>query len=65
MEAYIYHISSIVLTQTGAVAFDDGEDIQWELRPKAEVKEMLLKGAFRHPHTVCGLLAYFANSFKS
>ena len=65
MEAHIFHFAASGLTQTGAVAFDNGEDIQWELRPRAEVKEMLLTGAFRHPHTVCGLLAYFADSFSS
>ncbi|MEL6970276.1 MAG: NUDIX hydrolase [Bacteroidota bacterium] len=65
MEAHIYHFAAKGLTQTGAVALDAGEDIHWELRPRAEVQSMLLNGAFRHPHTVCGLLAYFADSFRN
>lgn len=65
MESHIHHFAARGLSQTGMVQLDEGEDIQWELIPRAEVKGMLLQGKFRHPHTVCGLLAYFAEEFKS
>ncbi len=64
MEAHIYHFAASGLNEVGGVKLDDGEDIHWELRPRDEVKQMLLTGQFRHPHTVCGLLAYFAEEFK-
>lgn len=60
MEAHIYHFAASGLTQVGGAELDAGEDIEWELRPREEVKAMLLNGEIRHPHTVCGLLAYFA-----
>lgn len=63
MEAHIYHFAASDLTEVGGMKLDDGEDIHWELRPRDEVKHMLLSGQFRHPHTVCGLLAYFAEEF--
>ena len=64
MEAHLYHFAASGLRQEGQVQLDAGEDISWELRPRAEVREMLLQGAFRHPHTVCGLLAFFATEFR-
>ena len=63
MEAHLYHFAATGLTEVGGRQLDDGEDIHWELRPREEVKQMLLQGQFRHPHTVCGLLAYFAQEF--
>ena len=64
MEAHIHHFAARGLTRMGDLELDAGEDIQWELCPRKVVKEMLLSSAFRHPHTVCGLLAYFAESLR-
>ena len=52
--------SNPVFMEVGGLALDAGEDIRWELMPRTKVKQMLLGGRFLHPHTVCGLLAYFA-----
>ena len=63
MEAHIYHFAASGITEVGGLALDAGEDIRWELMPRTKVKQMLLGGRFLHPHTVCGLLAYFAEEF--
>ncbi|MEM1215649.1 MAG: NUDIX hydrolase, partial [Bacteroidota bacterium] len=64
-ESYLHHFYARGITQTTEVTFDPGEDIEWVLLPKVTVKHQLLRGAFLHPHTVAGLLAYFAQDSET
>lgn len=64
MEGYIHHFFARGLVANGQQQLDLAEDIIRVWKPRAEVQAMLLNGGFQHPHTVCALLAYFAEAFK-
>lgn len=61
-DCYIYHWLLQDAQHTHPLHLDAGEDLRMEAIPAAEVQHMLLQGAFEHPHTVSGLLRYFAQS---
>ncbi|MEZ4985313.1 MAG: NUDIX hydrolase [Saprospiraceae bacterium] len=60
MSSYIHHYLARGAAPEGEQVLDLGEDISVVTLPVQEVWTMLMAGAFDHPHTVCGLLAYFA-----
>lgn len=62
MSAYVHHFAARGLQWAGAPAQDPGEDIRLEAIDRSEVRRRLLAGEFEHPHTVCALLAFFADS---
>lgn len=64
MEGFVHHFAARNLTFAGTAQLDDGEDITLVTMPREEVKQRLLTGSFQHPHTVCALLAFFAEDFR-
>ena len=64
MEGIVHHVAAKNITLAGAAQMDDGEDIVLIAMPREEVKQRLLAGGFQHPHTVCALLAFFAEDFR-
>ncbi len=64
MEGIVHHFSASNVTLAGATQMDDSEDIALVSLPREEVKQRLLTGGFQHPHTVCALLAFFAEDFS-
>jgi 8-oxo-dGTP pyrophosphatase MutT (NUDIX family) len=64
MEGIVHHFSASNISLAGAAQLDAGEDIKLVAMPREEVKERLLTGGFQHPHTVCALLAFFAEDFR-
>lgn len=64
MEGIVHHFSAHEITLAGAPQMDDGEDILLVAMSREEVKQRLLTGGFQHPHTVCALVAFFAEDFR-
>jgi 8-oxo-dGTP pyrophosphatase MutT (NUDIX family) len=64
MEGFVHHFSARNVILAGALQMDDGEDIRLVAMPRDKVKQRLLTGGFKHPHTVCALLAFFAEDFS-
>ena len=60
MDSYIHHYLAEGAVYTHPVQPDEGESIEILEISVEEVRRMLFSGAFEHPHTVSGLLNYFA-----
>lgn len=60
MDSYIHHYLAEGAVRTHPVQPDAGESIEILEIPLEEARQMLLRGAFQHPHTVSGLLNFFA-----
>jgi ADP-ribose pyrophosphatase len=60
MDSYIHHYLAEGAVCTHAVQPDEGESIEILEIPLDEARRMLFSGAFEHPHTVSGLLNFFA-----
>lgn len=60
MDSYIHHYLAEGAVRTHAVQPDEGENIEILEIPMDEARRMLFNGAFEHPHTVSGLLNFFA-----
>lgn len=60
MDSYIHHYLAEGAVCTHPVQPDDGESIEILEIPVDEARRMLFSGAFEHPHTVSGLLNFFA-----
>ncbi len=56
MDSYVHHYLAIGAEKTAEPDLDDGEDIRVRELPLAELRMMLFKGEFQHPHTVSGAL---------
>lgn len=61
MDSYLHHYAAEGIAATSVQTLDMGEDVKVLSLPQEEVYQMLLAGKFQHPHTVCGLLAWFAH----
>lgn len=62
MDSYIFHYVAENAQAKFELALDDGEDVEIVEIPVEEVKKMLNKGEFMHPHTISALVLYFARS---
>ncbi|MFZ4428541.1 MAG: NUDIX hydrolase [Saprospiraceae bacterium] len=60
MDSYIHHYLAEGAVCTHPVQPDAGESIEILEIPMDEARRMLLNGDFEHPHTVSGLLNFFA-----
>lgn len=60
MDSFIHHYLAEEAVCTHPVQPDAGESIEILEIPPDEARRMLLSGAFEHPHTVSGLLNFFA-----
>jgi len=58
MNSYIHHVLATDVELIGQTNFDDGELVEVVLVPMSEVKMMMKKGAFDHPHAVSALVRY-------
>jgi len=58
MNSYIHHVLALDIEPIGSTNFDDAELAEVVLIPKSEVKTMMKKGAFDHPHAVAALVRY-------
>lgn len=65
MNSYVYHFAARKLTKAGEQLLDPGEEVYAEWIASSKVKKWLLEGQFKHPHTVCALLSYFATEALS
>lgn len=62
MDSYIHHwVARNVVCSTSA-DLDDGEAVELVFLPLEKVLNMLLSGAFEHPHTVSALLRFFVGN---
>ncbi len=59
MDNYIHHWLATGAKLEARQQLDEGEAIEIVFLPKKEVKAMLLRGEFQHPHTVNALLLFF------
>jgi 8-oxo-dGTP pyrophosphatase MutT (NUDIX family) len=59
MDNYIYTFAATGLYPAAEQSLDPGEDVEVVTMPVGAVRERLIRGDFIHPHTVCGLLAFF------
>lgn len=59
-DSYIHHWLLEDALETHTIQLDAGETVHVEALPVNTVRDMLLHGAFKHPHTISGLLRYFA-----
>lgn len=56
MDSYVHHYLALNATPTGQQNLEPAEDIELLEIPVDELKEMLSRGKFLHPHTVSGVL---------
>ncbi len=56
MDSQVHHYLAYDAEPVQGQSLDDAEDIRVRSLPLAEVRSLLLAGAFRHPHTVSGIL---------
>ncbi len=60
MDSWIHHWLVTGVELTHPTSLDDGEAVDLELIPLAEVRQKMEEGYFQHPHTVSALVAFFA-----
>jgi 8-oxo-dGTP pyrophosphatase MutT (NUDIX family) len=60
MDGYIHHWLVTNVEPVSSQSLDDGEEVYIELIPVDEVERRLWDGDFAHPHTISGLLRFFA-----
>lgn len=56
MDSYVHHYLALNASPTGKQDLEPAEDIELLELPVAELKNMLHRGKFLHPHTVSGVL---------
>lgn len=62
MDSFIHHWVARHVQYSKAPALDDGEAVELVFLPLEKVLDMLLAGAFEHPHTVTALLRFFVKN---
>ncbi len=63
-DSQIYTFAASGVTPTANLPQDQGEDVQLVYLTEEATLDRFLSGAFRHPHTVAGLLHYFGNRLR-
>jgi ADP-ribose pyrophosphatase len=62
MDSYIHHWVARNVVCSTSPDLDDGEAVELVFLPLEKVLDMLLSGAFEHPHTVTALLRFFVGN---